>query len=373
MKYKLAVIGANKPLLPFYSKIDRNLFEVYGFAWAEGAVCKKFCDKFFPISFTEKDEILRICRDIGIDGITSFSLESGLPTVIYVAQSLGLVSNGFECIKLTENKFAQREAFKNAGIPVPYFKRVHRSEDVDMQEFQLPIIVKPIDGGGSRGVNKIESSEDLVEAVEIAINHSRSREAIVEEFIDGREFSVEYLSHNGNHYNIQITDKVTSGPPHFIEMQHHQPANISESLANRIRVIVEKALTSLKIENSPSHTEIKLNSRDELYIIEVGARMGGDHITSDLVRLSTGFDMVKGCIDLATGLFTVPKFGTPMFSGVYFYSQLAPKIGEIIRHHDEYPEIVEWELNNGALPEAYSNSDRGGYFLYQTDKGRIEY
>ena len=100
---------------------------------------------------------------------------------------------------------------------------------------------------------------------------------------------------------------MTSGAPHFIEMQHHQPANISEQQSKAIRDMVEKALTALKIENSPSHTEIKLNSHGELYIIEIGARLGGGHITSDLVRLSTGYDMVKGALELATGDFTAPN------------------------------------------------------------------
>ena len=109
----------------------------------------------------------------------------------------------------------------------------------------------------------------------------------------------------------------------------------------------------------------------ELYIIEIGARMGGDNITSDLVRLSTGYDMVKGCIDLACGVFTKPVLTKQMFSGVYFYSKLAPHVGKIIKNHTLYPEIVEWELQDGPLPEANSNADRKGYFLYQSKEGKF--
>ena len=118
---KIAVIGANEPLLPFYRQAKALGYYIVGIAWAQGAVCKEYCDKFYPVSFKEKDEVLRICREEKVDGITSFNLESALPTVIYVAQNLGLVSNGFDCIPLTENKFAQREAFANNGIPVPQY------------------------------------------------------------------------------------------------------------------------------------------------------------------------------------------------------------------------------------------------------------
>lgn len=365
---KIAVIGANEPLIPFYRQAKALGYEIIGIAWAEGAVCRKYCDKFYPISFVDKDDVLKVCRDEKIDGITSFNLESALPTVIYVAQNLGLNSNGYDCLELTATKFSQRNSFEKNGIPVPQYKKIKNLSQLDLSTFKFPIIVKPIDSGGSQGITKLDCEEGLEKAINDALEHSRSQEVIVEEFIDGREFSVECLSHNGKHYVLQITDKVTSGSPHFIEMQHHQPADISPDTANRIRSLVEKALTALKIENSPSHTEIKLNSRNELYIIEIGARMGGDYITSDLVRLSTGYDMVKGCIELATGRFSIPIKTENNFAGVYFYSELAPNIGEIINKHNSYPEIVEFEFKEGPLPVAKSNADRNGYLIYKSDK-----
>ena len=234
-----------------------------------------------------------------------------------------------------------------------------------------PIIVKPVDSGGSQGITELEAPRGLKEALEMAFDHSRTEQAIIEEFIDGREFSVESLSHNGHHYILQITDKVTSGVPHYIEIQHHQPADISADVADKIRKMVAKALTALKIENSPGHTELKLNSKGELYIIEIGARMGGDFISSDLVRLSTGYDMVKGALELATGQFVEPQMKRKLFSGVYFYSQLAPYVGKVIENHSQYPDIVEFEMKDGPLPEAQSNADRNGYLIYQSDKEKL--
>ena len=368
---KLAVIGANAPSIPFYKQAKALGYYVIGIAWAEGAVCKQYCDKFYPISFKEKDEVLRVCKEERIDGITSFSLESALPTVVYVAQAMGLVSNTEDCVRLTETKYAQRRALEQNGIPVPKYKKLKKGDVIDSDGFQYPIIVKPLDSGGSQGVTKLDSSNGLEEALCVAFDRSRSEQAIVEEFVDGREFSVEALSHNGKHYILQITDKVTSGAPHFIEMQHHQPADISKDVADRIKAMVEKALTALRIGNSPSHTEIKLNSRGELYIIEIGARMGGDFITSDLVRLSTGYDMVKGAIALATGRFEIPRKEFSKFSGVYFYSSLAPQMGDVIRKHSNYPEIIECEIDEKPLPEVHSNADRNGYFIYQSDKGKM--
>lgn len=256
MKKKIAVIGANKPLLPFYRQAKSLGYYIVGIAWEEGAVCKQYCDKFYPVSFTEKDEVLRICKEEHVDGITSFSLESALPTVVYVAQELGLVSNTEECVECTSTKYAQRAAFERDGIPVPGYCMVRQADDLDKIKLKLPLIVKPLDSGGSQGITMVDKTDALLDAFKEAVAYSRTSCAIVEEYIDGREFSVEALSHNGTHYILQITDKVTSGAPHFIEMQHHQPAEISNDTAERIRTMVKAALTTLRIENSPSHTEI---------------------------------------------------------------------------------------------------------------------
>ena len=368
MKEKIAVIGANAPLIPFYRQAKKLGYQIIGIAWEQGAVCKPFCDKFYPISFAEKDKVLDVCRKEHIDGITSFSLESALPTVVYVAQSMGLVSNSEECLRLTQSKYAQRQALEEAGIPVPKYYLIGSANQLQDIDCRFPVIVKPVDSGGSQGICKVEKADDLLASYQYAVDYSRSGKVIVEEFVDGREFSVEYISCQGRHYFLQITDKVTSGAPRFVELQHHQPAQIPSSVWERIKTMVENALTALKIENSASHTEIKLNTDNELFIIETGARMGGDFITSDLVRLSTGYDMVKGTLELATGCFKVPKIENKHFSGVYFYSSLTPEVKRFIDNAKDYPLIVDAACQSEELKECQRNGDRNGHFLYQSDQ-----
>ena len=364
---KIAVIGANLPLEPFYRQAKALGYYIIGIAYEKGAVCKQYCDKFYPISFVDKDKVLETCRNEEIDGITSFSLESALPTVVYVAQNLGLVSNTEECVRRLANKYTMRNSLNAAGIRNPQYAVVANPSEPDRLHIPFPCIVKPVDSGGSQGVTMVTHDEELKQAYERSLEYSRSGKVIIEQFIDGREFSVEYLSCNGKHYNIQITDKVTSGPPYFIELQHHQPAKISSELRNRICTIVEKALTALCVENSPSHTEIKLNSNNELFIIETGARMGGGYITSDLVRLSTGYDMVKGTLDLATGDFIPPFFKSKCFSGIYFYSSLTPDVKRFIDNAKDYPFIVDATCFKEEVDECKCNADRNGYCIYQSD------
>ena len=368
---KLAIIGANESLECFYKQAKKLGYYLIGIAYEKGAACKKYCDKFYPISFADKDSVLEVCKTENIDGITSFSLESALPTVIYVAQNMGLVSNSFECAKKLENKFTMRKCFTAAGIPNPLYKLVKTTMDLDEIDMLFPCIVKPVDSGGSQGVTKVNDRKELHNAFQRAIKYSKNGGVIIEQFVDGREFSVEYISHNGNHYHLQITDKVTSGEPYFVELAHHQPAQISVELMSRMKNMVEKALTALDIENSASHTEIKLDSKGDLYIIEVGARMGGDYITSDLVRLSTGYDFVKGVIDLALDDFETPQFNKTKYSGVYFYSSITPFVKEYIQRYKDDPVIVEFQINKEENNYCYRNGDRNGYFIYQCEQKLI--
>ena len=368
---KLAIIGANESLECFYKQAKKLGYYLIGIAYEKGAVCKKYCDKFYPISFADKDSVLEVCKTENIDGITSFSLESALPTVIYVAQNMGLVSNSFECAKKLENKFTMRKCFTAAGIPNPLYKLVKTTMDLDEIDMLFPCIVKPVDSGGSQGVTKVNDRKELHNAFQRAIKYSKNGGVIIEQFVDGREFSVEYISHNGNHYHLQTTDKVTSGEPYFVELAHHQPAQISVELMSRMKNMVEKALTVLDIENSASHTEIKLDSKGDLYIIEVGARMGGDYITSDLVRLSTGYDFVKGVIDLALDDFETPQFNKTKYSGVYFYSSITPFVKEYIQRYKDDPVIVEFQINKEENNYCYRNGDRNGYFIYQCEQKLI--
>lgn len=362
----IAVIGANKPLEPFYQQIHGK-YRIIGIAWEEGSICKKYCDVFYPISFTEKERVLEVCKKEKIDGITSFSLESALPTVIYVAQNMNLVSNSFECQKLTETKYSQRNCFRENGIPTPNFYLIKEKEELNNIEISFPVIIKPIDNGGSRGINYANSLKELECLYDDSIQYSKSGQVIVEEYIDGREFSVEYISYQGIHYNVQITDKVTSGKPHFVELEHHQPADISLYDAQRIKCMVEKALTALKIENSASHTEIKLNTKGELFIIEVGARMGGDMITSDLVRLSTGYDFTRGVVELAFGNFQPPHFSFTKYAGIFFYCMLTKNVKDFILDNKSKSKIIEKHIGNNPLEDTISNFQRNGYFIYQSN------
>lgn len=362
MKYKLAVIGANAPLLPFYSQIDRNLFEVYGFAWAEGAVCRDYCDRFFPISFTEKDEILQICREIGIDGITSFSLESAVPTVIYIAQQMGLPSNTPFVEEWVGNKDRMRAILTENNVSYnPRFMLINREEELDSIDIPFPIIVKPDDGGGSKGVSFVNSKDELLKAYRYSTDNSRSKKVIAEEYVEGEEVSVEYISYKGQHHFLAITDKTTSGIPNFIELKHHQPSTKPQDICEKIRETVEKALDVMGIDNSPSHTEVRIGKNGVPTIIEIGPRMGGGYITSHLVRLSTGYDFVNNNCRMVCGMFVKPGKLEKNKATVLFKSPFTKEQFYNLTTGDK--DIVLKEIDQDS-DQCNSNAERTGVIIY---------
>ena len=317
MKQKLAVVGGNYFQLPLVKKAQEMGLEVHCFAWEEGAVCKDVADYFYPISIVEKEQILGVCRSVGVDGITSIASDLAVLTVNYVAEQMGLVGNKDKYSLMQTNKYLMRRCFDDADVPSPRFCLVKSIGDaLSFEGWQWPLIVKPTDRSGSRAVVKVENYEQLRIAVKEAIEVSFAKEAIVEEFVAGQEVSVEAISWEGQHYILQITDKVTN--EHFVEIAHHQPSLLPDAIQDRIRAVVLNALDALHVEYGASHSELKITDDGRVKVMEIGARMGGGFIGSHLVPLSTGYDYVRGVIEIALGHFNKPVIDKNLCSGVFF-------------------------------------------------------
>ena len=260
------------------------------------------------------------------------------------------------------------EAFSKAGITCPRYLRICQGLDIDLSDWRFPLIVKPCDRSGSLGVMKVTTLEEFRNSAKAALSLSFKHEAIVEEFIEGREISVEFISYHGVHYPLMITDKVTTGTPHFVELEHHQPADLSEEQFQMIYSITQRALDALGITEGASHTEYKITESGEVYIIELGARMGGDFIGSDLVYLSTGYDFVKGVIDVALGSFEKPLFSRKSHSGVFFLCKETERLLPLIQNENNMIPIVKKEILTDLLKPVSCSADRSGYLVYQADK-----
>ncbi len=299
----LAVIGASEFQEPLILKAKELGCTVHAFAWECGDPGEKSADVFHPISTAERETILGICREVGVDGVCTIGSDFNNITATWIANQMGLPANSDECVRVSTDKKAMRAAFAAGGDPSPRSIPARKGEPLssEIRDLAFPVIVKPADRSGSRGITKVEDATGLEDALAAAWGESFGGIALVEDFLEGDEFSVEGLSWEGEHRILQITRKFTSGAPSFIETAHIQPPLLDAEVVGRIEDVVSHALCTLGVKLGASHAEVKVNEKGEPWIVEIGSRMGGDYIGSHLVQLSTGVDFVGAVVDVALG------------------------------------------------------------------------
>lgn len=371
---KLAIIGASSFQNPLILKAKEMGIETHVFAWECGDVGEETADYFHPISIAEKEGILQACRDIGIDGIASIGSDFANITVAYVADAMGLTANSIECVERSTNKHAMRLAFEEHGDPSPRSVLVDEDSDLTALDLSYPIIVKPADRSGSRGITKLACEDGLKEAVDWALSESFGKTAVVEEYVTGDEYSVEMLSWDGVHTMLAITEKFTTGSPQFIEMGHLEPARIDARIAKEIESVVMHALDSLGARYGAAHAEVKVSPEGLVRIIEIGSRMGGDCIGSDLVQLSTGYDFVEAVIDIALGM-KPPAVESPanrVAAVRFIFSDEDREALERMRR--DAPDLLTFVSSiDDDEHDITDSSSRYGYFIFASDSlGDIE-
>lgn len=306
MRKRLMILGASILQLPAIEKAIEMGLEVIAVDMNPKAVGfgVQGVEKEI-ISTIDEQAIVEAAKKHKIDGIMTLATDMPMRSVAAVAKEMNLIGIDADTAFKATNKVEMRRALQSCGVPIPkFFKVTNEEEYIEVvKQFNVPFIVKPADSSGSRGIFEVIDITDkrlIKEAYYYCKPFSRVGDVIVEEYMSGPEVSVETLSIDGVCHVIQITDKITTGAPHYVEMGHSQPSRHSKEISEKISKVAKAANKALGITNGPSHTEIIVTSEGPK-IVEVGARLGGDNITTHLVPLSTGVDMVECCIKIALG------------------------------------------------------------------------
>lgn len=296
------IVGASVLQLPAILKAKEMGLYVGVADMNPQAVGIPYADEFFNASTMDEDAVLRAAEEFRPDGIMTLATDMPMRGVSKASDKLHLHSISYETAFKATDKYEMIKAFKAYGVPSPWYYAVDSYEELEALEGKVsfPCIIKPTDNAGSHGVAKVFHFEELLANYEYSHSSSRHGKVIVEEYLDGPEVSVEVMVVNGDVHILQITDKITTGAPHFVEMGHTQPSRLPEDVQQKIRDVAEAACKSLGLDKGPAHVEMKVTSRGPV-MIELGARMGGDNITTHLVPLSTGIDMVGSTIKVALG------------------------------------------------------------------------
>lgn len=362
---RLLILGAGEMQLPVIQKA--KTLGIYTIVVDLDASAPGFCfaDEEAIISTIDLDKILILAKQKKIDGILTTS-DYPVNIVAKVAQELNLKAMSVKVAELCTNKYLQRAFLKKHGIKTPHFISIKNVNDLK-QVSHFPSIIKPVDSSASRGVKKVNNYDELVENYDSAIRFSREGNVIVEDYIIGREFSVETYTQAGETTIVAITEKLTKGEEKgfFVEDTHIIPAQLTAVEKTIISNEVLNAISAMGINNCPSHTEIKLN-KNGAFIIEIACRLGGDYITSDLVPLSTGVDMLENLIKISLEkkidvTHKWDKVAAIQFLNNTNYQTCLDFISKNSKN------IIRTEVKEFHNKEIASSIDRMGYIILQTD------
>lgn len=377
---KIMILGASILQLPAIEKAKEMGLEVIAVDMNPAAVGFRIDGVVKEvISTIDTPAILEAAKRYQIDGIMTLASDMPMQSVAVVSHEMGLVGISEDTALKATNKAFMRDALKKANVPVPLYYRV-KGKDAFVDAVQkvknagYKCIVKPADNSGSRGVDLLENDADLDKAYEYTVQYSRGGEIVVEEFMEGPEVSVETLAVDGDVNVIQITDKLTTGAPYFVEMGHSQPSQLSENLRKRVAEVAIAANKAIGIENGPSHTEIKI-TKDGPKIVELGARLGGDCITTHLVPLSTGVNMVESSICIALGEEPDLKPKWNKGSAIRYFKTESGIIKKIIgvEKAEKIPGVKQISIVHGVgetIGEIKSSVDRVGFVITQAQNAQ---
>ena len=370
---KLFIIGASILQLPGVKRAKELGYEVAVADYDENAIAIKYADRFYHVSTIDIEGITEAAKDFGADGIMTLATDMPMRCVATACKKLGMPAISFETAVKATDKGEMIKAFKEHNVPSPWFFIVENNEKLQeiKDKIEYPCIIKPLDNAGSRGVILVKKEEDLLNSFDYSAGNSRGAGVIIEEYMQGNEVSVEIMVTDGEVNIITITDKLTTGAPYFVEMGHSQPSRLPIDVQNDIKDVATKAVKAIGINNGPAHVEIMATAKGAK-MVELGARLGGGCITTHLVPLSTGVDMVEGNIKCSFG---VKPDVTPKFqkgSAIRHFNVEDGTIKSIsgVEEAEKIPGVMEISFVKGVgdtVQGLKNSSDRVGYVITQAE------
>lgn len=360
---QIDVIEKAKSMGYYVLAVDGNP-KAPGFNVADKAICA---------DIVNEETMLKIARDEHVDGVIHPCSEVSMAVMGRINDELGLSGISREQAICATNKHLMRKAFEKGNAPSPKSILAQDAEDAWSRlqnEFDTDAILKPSRNSGSRGIAKVSRNMDkgdFIRAYDEALSESRDNSVLIEQFIEGPEFSIEMIVWQGEIHVLTVTDKKTTGAPHFVELGHNQPSCFSDTDVETLKAAAVAGVRALGVNNCACHAEAKLMN-GKAYLMEVGARLGGDFISTELTHLSTGIDMVAAAIDVALGV--EPDLSAKEEPKGVCIRYFCPKPGKLVSISNtevlNNPHVYLWEIypkEGDVIPAVTSSLCRSGHVI----------
>lgn len=303
---RVLMLGGSRYVIPVIKAAHELGYYVITCDYLPDNIGHQYADEYHYVSIIDKEAVLELARNLQVDGIMSFATDPGVVVAAYVAEQLGLPTSPYDSVSILQDKSLFRSFLRENGFNVPFFKGYTDLEEAwaDSELFSWPVVVKPVDSSGSKGVTKVENRLDLRTSIRNALEHSRSGRFIIEQFVQQKGYSSdsECFSVNGEmvftSFNSQRFDAVASNPyapaafswPSSMAMEHQRDLT---SELQRLTKLLNMGTTIYNIES-------RVGDDGKAYIMEVSPRGGGNRL-AEMIRFSTGIDLIKNAVRAVVG------------------------------------------------------------------------
>ena len=365
---KLLILGGDHFTIPVVEAAKKQGYHTITCDYLPDNVAHKVSDEYVNFSTTDKEGILKWARENKIDGIVTFT-DSGVVTAAYVQHHLGLPQVGpLESVEILQNKDKFRNFLAENGFNVPRAKGYTTYEDSlkDIDWYQWPVIVKPVDSAASKGVTRVDVKDDLKDAVEYALQFSSSGRFIIEEFIEkeGCSSDSDCFSLNGKleviTYSAQRFDENAENP--YAPAGFSWPSTFTKEQEDYLTLELQRLLNLLDMNTTIYNIESRVGKDGKPYIMEVSPRGGGNRL-AEMVRFSTGADMITAAVRAAVGdsVGIKQKALRGHWAEVIIHSEKTGKFKEIVidkDFHNKYVHHTDLWVSRGDNVEAFTGGNK---------------
>lgn len=338
---KILMLGGLRYLLPVIQAAHELGYYVITCDYLPDNIAHKYSDEYHNISIVDKDAVFSLAQKLQIDGIMSFAVDPGVVTAAYVAEKLGLPGSPYESVKILQDKSLFRQFLTEFGFNTPFSKGYATEEEAlaTINEFSWPVIVKPVDSAGSKGVTRVDHIQHLSEAIRKARNHSASCRFIIEEFIEKKGYSSDSdaFSVNGELKYISFSDQRfdANAVNPYTPAAFSWPSTMDYEYQQELTTEIQRLLKLLNMGTSVYNIETCVDKNGKAYIMEVSPRGGGNRL-SEMLRLATGVDLIKNSVRAAVGD-EIADIREAEYNGY---------LGELILHVNESGVFDKIEIDN---------------------------
>ena len=319
---RILLLGGSRYALPVIEAIHNLGYTAITCDYLPDNIAHKFSDEYYNVSIIDKEAVLKLAEKIHIDGIMSFACDPGVETAAYVAEKLGLPTHPYKSVEILQNKAKFRSFLAENGFNVPRAKGYSNWEDAknDADKFNWPVILKPTDSAGSKGVTKVENIDELKSAAEYAMSFSKTKSFIMEEFIEklGCSSDTDSFSIDGKlvfcSFSDQRFDNDAANP--YTPSAYSWPSSMPEKIQKELRSELQRLFSLLDLKTSVFNIETRQGIDGKGYIMEVSPRGGGNRL-SEILRLASGSDLITNAVRAALGEEIIGLTADPVYNGAW--------------------------------------------------------